>query len=128
MSFNEIAIIVGCLVTGYWAVNKYLEQKEADSKTNKYKDGQNFANDFGQKSSSNPSVENDSEYIRNHWNSILGVTIDTPLSEIAAAYKSKMSQYHPDKCASLGPELRELAEQKAKQINAAYEHAKHLKG
>ncbi|MHC1769408.1 MAG: DnaJ family molecular chaperone [Verrucomicrobiia bacterium] len=31
-----------------------------------------------------------------------------------------MRQYHPDNVASLGPELRELAERKAKQINEAF--------
>ena len=30
------------------------------------------------------------------------------------------SQYHPDKVASLGPELRELAERKSREITQAY--------
>jgi DnaJ like chaperone protein len=32
-----------------------------------------------------------------------------------------MKEYHPDKVAALGVELRELAEAKAKAINSAYE-------
>jgi DnaJ-domain-containing protein 1 len=35
-----------------------------------------------------------------------------------------MTEYHPDKVASLGPELRALAEKKSKEINAAYEFFK----
>ncbi len=31
-----------------------------------------------------------------------------------------MQEYHPDKVAHLGSELRRLAEHKAKEINAAY--------
>jgi DnaJ-domain-containing protein 1 len=34
-----------------------------------------------------------------------------------------MSQYHPDKVASLGRELRELAESKSKEISVAYQEA-----
>jgi DnaJ-domain-containing protein 1 len=32
-----------------------------------------------------------------------------------------MSQYHPDKVNSLGPEFRELAESKSKEINRAFD-------
>lgn len=34
-----------------------------------------------------------------------------------------MRQYHPDKVASLGPELRDLCECKTKEINIAYDRA-----
>ncbi len=32
-----------------------------------------------------------------------------------------MSRYHPDKLAQASPQLREQAEQKVRQINAAYD-------
>ena len=35
------------------------------------------------------------------------------------AYRQRMSEYHPDKVAHLGPELRELAERKATEFNLA---------
>jgi len=35
-----------------------------------------------------------------------------------------MKEYHPDKVAGLGAELRELAERKAKEINMAFEELK----
>ena len=44
--------------------------------------------------------------------------------EITAAYRRLVHQYHPDKVANLAPEFRELAEQRMKEINAAYEHLK----
>jgi DnaJ like chaperone protein len=34
-----------------------------------------------------------------------------------------MSEYHPDKVAHLGDEIREIAARKSKEINAAYEEA-----
>jgi DnaJ like chaperone protein len=40
--------------------------------------------------------------------------------EIKAAYRREIAQYHPDKVAQLGSELRELANEKSKQINEAY--------
>ena len=36
------------------------------------------------------------------------------------AYKARMLEYHPDKVAHLGPELRELAARKALEINLAW--------
>jgi preprotein translocase subunit Sec63 len=55
---------------------------------------------------------------------VLGVTRDATLDEIRAAYQTKVQQYHPDKVASMGPELRDVAERRTKEINAAYEQLK----
>jgi hypothetical protein len=52
---------------------------------------------------------------------ILGVSIGATEQQLRAAYREKIFQYHPDKVASLGPELKELAEEKTKEINGAYD-------
>lgn len=52
---------------------------------------------------------------------VLGLTSDASDAEIDQAYRRLMSQYHPDKVAGAAPELREQAEQKAREINAAYD-------
>ena len=52
---------------------------------------------------------------------VLGVQRGATRAEVKAAYKERMREYHPDKVAHLGAELRALAEAKAKQINAAFE-------
>ncbi|HEX8954839.1 MAG TPA: J domain-containing protein [Burkholderiaceae bacterium] len=57
------------------------------------------------------------------WFLILEVTHGATREEIERAYKIKISQYHPDKVAQLGIEIRELAEAKSKEINAAYDYA-----
>lgn len=55
---------------------------------------------------------------------VLGVASNATFEEVRAAYQKLMQQYHPDRVADLGPELRELAEKKAKEINAAYDELK----
>lgn len=61
------------------------------------------------------------------WQEVLGVTPVASIDEIRAAYKRKMSQYHPDKVASLGEEFMEIAVNKSKEINAAYKKAMALR-
>ena len=55
---------------------------------------------------------------------LLGLPRGAPMAEIKSAYRRMAAQYHPDKVAGLGPELRELAERRMKEINAAYEQLK----
>lgn len=52
---------------------------------------------------------------------VLGVSGQATQDEIEQAYRRRMSEYHPDKIASAGPELKALAERRASEINAAYE-------
>lgn len=55
------------------------------------------------------------------WFQVLGVTEDARTEEITRAYRSLIAQYHPDRVARMGPEIRQLAEEKSQQINSAYE-------
>jgi hypothetical protein len=59
---------------------------------------------------------------------ILGVRRGASFDEIRRAYRERMKEYHPDKVAGLGAELRELAERKAKEINMAFEELKRTNG
>ena len=51
---------------------------------------------------------------------ILGISRAAEPRDIRRAYHARMAQYHPDKVATLGTELRDLAEAKSKAITAAY--------
>ena len=51
---------------------------------------------------------------------VLEVSASASQAEIRAAYQRLVRQYHPDRIADMGPELRALAEEKTKEINAAY--------
>ncbi len=58
------------------------------------------------------------------WWETLGVKADSPEDVVRKAYIDLLKQYHPDKVASLGPELKELAERKTQEINAAYDRSR----
>ena len=57
------------------------------------------------------------------WHQVLGVSPNATRTEIASAYRSLISQYHPDKVTRLGPEIRAVAERKSAELNRAYEQA-----
>jgi DnaJ like chaperone protein len=59
---------------------------------------------------------------------VLNIDANASVEKIRAAYQTLMSQYHPDKVASLGAELRELAERKSKEIGVAYREAMRSRG
>jgi hypothetical protein len=54
----------------------------------------------------------------------LGVAEGSSLSEVITAYRRLALTYHPDKVANLPPEVREFADYKMKEINAAYAELK----
>ncbi|MDB6124430.1 MAG: hypothetical protein JWQ71_3423 [Pedosphaera sp.] len=60
-------------------------------------------------------VDPDSPYV------LLGIAENAGLSEIKTAYRRRIKERHPDKFAALGLEWRVLAEERSKQLNAAYE-------
>ncbi len=55
---------------------------------------------------------------------ILGVETGADWQTIKSAYRSMSMRYHPDKVGHLGEEFRKVAEDKMKEINAAYDYLK----
>ena len=51
---------------------------------------------------------------------VLGVERSADRADIRAAYRARMSEYHPDKVAHLGEDLQKLAHDKALEIQEAY--------
>lgn len=52
---------------------------------------------------------------------VLGITPQASDAEVEAAFRRKISDYHPDKVAGAAEEIRQLAETRARAINQAYE-------
>ena len=51
----------------------------------------------------------------------LGVSASSSDADVEQAWRRKMSEYHPDRVANAAEEIRNLAEQRAREINVAYE-------
>ncbi len=62
-------------------------------------------------------------YAKNPYK-ILGLQESSSAEEVRRAYQTLVKQYHPDRIADMAPELRELAEQRTQELNAAYESIK----
>lgn len=113
MTMTDIAVIVGGLFLGFWVVNSAMSSKPVKKPAPEQAEEPRSAQ--GEAPQEEP------------WFQILEVPESAGKEEITSAYRTKIRQYHPDKVASLGPELRELAELKSKQINAAYDYALKLR-
>src|SRR5262245_35884141 len=57
---------------------------------------------------------------------LLGVPLTASMVDITRAYRQLATQVHPDKVAHLAPEFRALAEQRMKDLNAAYDAIKKM--
>jgi hypothetical protein len=69
-----------------------------------------------------PAPANDDPY------AILGVPPRASDEELEQAYRRRMSEYHPDRVASAAKEIRDMADQRAREINQAYDRIKRERG
>ena len=59
---------------------------------------------------------------------VLGISPNATDDEVKSAYRRMAMKNHPDKVATLGPEVQKAAEEKFRQIQDAYETIKRLRG
>ena len=116
MSTTEILITLAGLYFGYWIVSKLIVDKPKAQPAPEYQ------------STPPPEQNRKEENAKPTWYEILNVPPDATAAEIRHAYRTLMSQYHPDKVANLGDELKSVAERKSKEINIAYEEAMRQRG
>jgi len=57
----------------------------------------------------------------------LGLPRHASDEEVDAAYRRLIAQYHPDKLVDAAPDLQAHAQERVRQINAAYQHIKALR-
>ncbi|MSO38353.1 MAG: J domain-containing protein [Acidimicrobiia bacterium] len=89
------------------------EQEAAEERTRTEQEARRRPEQQRSRSAHQPPIAPDPD-------AILGVQRSATQEQIRAAYRALIVQYHPDKVAQLGPELRQLAAQKTQQINDAY--------
>ena len=112
MDTSDIVMIVGCLVIGYALVSMAMRKPGPPPAAPKPPPA------FGGAQQPPPGPPP-----LPHWATVLELAPDAGVDEIRDAYRRLISQYHPDKVASLGRELQELAEAKSKAISIAYQEA-----
>ncbi len=94
----------------------YLQIKDYDKRTieAKYKYGSQHQNGAGSQGSSD------------RYYAVLGLKPGADKDTIKKAYRKLSMKYHPDKVTHLGQEFRSVAEEKMKEINAAYDFLKKI--
>jgi preprotein translocase subunit Sec63 len=97
----QLAVIIICSVAGYLAMS--------------------FLIDAWRKSSRKvpPAIYEEGDYARAR--EILGVDTDYSPEELHARYQERLARYQPERTEHLEPEFRQLAEEKLRQLDRAYE-------
>jgi len=124
MTAVDIVVIVAGLLFGYRLVSNYLSpnasggQAREEKKDRRSYDSpqQQWERNWESGAPKGPA-----------WFEVLGVSETADLAQIEYAYRVKISQYHPDKVAQMGEDIRQLAEAKSKDINTAYDTAVRLR-
>ena len=96
MSTTEILITLAGLYFGYWIVSKLIMGKPKAQPAPEYQ------------SAPPPEKKRNQENAESAWYEILNVPPDATAAEIRHSYRTLISQYHPDKVANLGDELKIL--------------------
>jgi len=120
MEWLDFAVVVGCGLIGFIIVNAVIESRRAKAQKR-----DNDANGKADREDA-PNDQNGREDPRPWWE-ILHVDRNATAGQIKEAFRREISKYHPDRVESLGIELRELADRKAKEVNGAYAVAKALR-
>ena len=111
MSTHDLLIIIACGLVGFGVVNFFMRKPPAAP----VRPPEPAPAPGPTPSPQSPAMA--------HWTTVLELPADASLEDIRDAYRRLISQYHPDKVASLGRELQELAEAKSKDIAVAYQAA-----
>jgi len=129
MKFNDIVIICIFAFIGYLVVasiiNTLQERKSSRAENN---NGDGIRHDSAASNNDTNSSASPLKPRTLIWHEVLNIPESATLDQIKSAYKRLITQYHPDKVADMAKEIRDLAEVRSKEINAAYEHAIKLRG
>jgi len=116
MTYVRWLATIFCFAFGYWLVSMLINRSSAP------RPKENTGEPASEREGTVPGRSDIHERATlSNWYRILDVPEGAGKEQIAAAYKRKIAQYHPDKVAQMGSEIRDVADAKSKQINAAYD-------
>jgi len=121
MAGNDWLVILGCLVFGYVVVSFLIGGRKPGQGATQAPEPP--SRDAGAAGPDKASLQVPAADEPPHWSEVLEVARNASVDEIRAAYRRLISQYHPDKVATLGQALRDLAEVKSREITHAYQVA-----
>ena len=111
----KIAILAIAALVGFWVVGAILEHFQTKAPRPDASAGSGDG--------PRPAPESEAAQVDPIEEACRVLQLNRPFTtdELRAAYRQRMSQYHPDKVNNLGQEFRELAESKSKEINRAFD-------
>jgi DnaJ-domain-containing protein 1 len=111
MSFEEIAVVVLCLVAGYGGMAFLMDRRKAES--------------VNVPRAAGPPAQAPIESLAAAlaWPVVLGVAPDASIEQIQRAYEMRIAELHLDKAAAFGSAARDAAASKSREIRAAYDEA-----
>lgn len=107
-----VILVIGIFIVGYYLISllinflKGSNHKKDAPRINNLDDGQFKGNQSPEK----------------RYMSIFGLQENVSEDEIKKRYRELMSQYHPDKVQHLGREFQQMAEEKTREIQKAYDY------
>lgn len=113
MGWLEFTVVIVCCLVGFVIVSAVIDYRRSGPKGQQGYDGAS-----SEQSSTNTPTDQPS------WWEVLRVDRSASPDQIKSAFRKEIAKYHPDRVEGLGIELRELAEEKAKEVNLAYAAAK----
>jgi hypothetical protein len=110
--------LLGAQISGVWYVEapSFCEKRLTQIRIRQQHSSQDFNKKSHNFKTQNDKVSDEVDHAR-----VLGLHGRVTLTDIKRHYRERMLEYHPDRVASLGTKLKEVAEQETKKINAAYE-------
>ena len=106
MTLFEIIVAISGLAIGYWLVGVFVSSR---------KPGAHDPAAPGDAAPDDPTPR--------HWTEVLDVPPDADEARIESAYRRAIARHHPDRVATMAPEIQELARRRTVEINAAYDEA-----